>query len=48
MLTESIFGPIWGWLFFNEIPPTSVFIAGAMIIAAVIIRGLEKNKPVTT
>tara|TARA_Y100000590_G_scaffold135768_1_gene155398 strand:+ start:268 stop:1134 length:867 start_codon:yes stop_codon:yes gene_type:complete len=48
MLTESIFGPIWGWLFFNEIPPTSVFIAGAMIITAVIIKGLEKTKPVTT
>ena len=48
MLTESIFGPIWGWLFFNEIPPTSVFIAGAMIITAVIIRSLEKNKPVAT
>ncbi len=48
MLTESIFGPIWGWLFFNEIPPTSVFIAGAMIITAVIIRSLEKTKPVTS
>jgi len=47
MLTESIFGPIWGWLFFNEIPPTSVFIAGGMIITAVIIRSLEKIKPAT-
>ena len=48
MLTESIFGPIWGWLIYNEIPPTSVFIAGAMIITAVIIRSFEKTKPVTT
>ena len=48
MLTESIFGPIWGWLFFKEIPPTSVFIAGTMIITAVIIRSLEKTKPVTS
>ena len=47
MLTESIFGPIWGWLFFNEMPSTSVFIAGAMIITAVIIRSLEKTKPTT-
>ena len=47
MLTESIFAPIWGWLFFNEIPPTSVFIAGGMIITAVIIRSLEKTKPAT-
>jgi len=43
MLTESIFGPIWGWLFFSEIPPTSVIIAGTMIIAAVIIKSLEKS-----
>ena len=48
MLTESIFGPIWGWLIYNEMPPTSVFIAGAMIITAVIIRSFEKTKPVTT
>ena len=48
MLTESIFGPIWGWLIYNEIPPTSVFIAGVMIITAVIIRSFEKTKPVTT
>ena len=27
---------------------TSVFIAGAMIIAAVVIKSLEKTKPVTT
>ena len=47
MLTESIFGPIWGWIFFSEMPPTSVFIAGAMIITAVVIRSLEKTKPAT-
>ena len=44
MLTESIFAPIWGWLFFSEMPPTSVFIAGAMIITAVVIRSFEKTK----
>ncbi len=47
MLTESIFGPIWGWLIFNEIPPASVFIAGSMIIMAVFIKGFEKTKPAT-
>ena len=47
MLTESIFAPIWGWLFFNEMPPTSVFIAGTMIITAVVIRSFEKTKPTT-
>ncbi len=44
MLTESLFGPIWGWLFLNELPPTSVFIAGTMIIIAVVIQSFEKNK----
>ncbi len=48
MLTESIFGPIWGWLFLNELPPTSVFIAGIMIIFAVIIQAFEKNKKLQT
>tara|TARA_B100000965_G_C19589604_1_gene757300 strand:+ start:1623 stop:2483 length:861 start_codon:yes stop_codon:yes gene_type:complete len=46
MLTESVFGPIWGWLIFNEIPPTSVFIAGAMIITAVAIKSMEKTKSI--
>jgi len=46
MLTESVFGPIWGWLIFNEIPPTSVFIAGAMIITAVVIKSTEKTKSI--
>ncbi len=47
MLTESVFGPIWGWLIFSEIPTTSVFIAGGMIITAVIIKSFEKIKPAT-
>ena len=46
MLTESVFGPIWGWLIFDEIPPTSVFIAGFMIIAAVVIKSTEKTKSI--
>ncbi len=46
MLTESVFGPIWGFLIFNEIPPTSVFIAGAMIITAVMIKSFEKTKSI--
>ena len=44
MLTESIFGPIWGWLIFTEIPPLSVLIAGSLILGAVVIKSLEKNK----
>jgi len=36
MLTEAVLGPIWAWLFINEIPPTSVIIGGGIIIFAII------------
>ena len=36
MLTEAVFGPLWAWLFINEIPPTSVIIGGAIIISAIL------------
>jgi|TARA_B100001063_G_scaffold240247_1_gene264968 drug/metabolite transporter (DMT)-like permease len=48
MLSETIFAPIWVWLFLNEIPPLSVFIGGFVIILAVIIKGFDKNKPAIT
>ena len=44
MLTETLFGPIWVWLFLNEIPPLSVFIGGAVIILAIIIKSFDRNK----
>ena len=36
MLTEAVLGPIWAWLFINEIPPTTVVIGGSIIILAII------------
>ena len=36
MLTEAVFGPLWAWLFINEIPPTSVIIGGSIIISAIL------------
>jgi len=48
MLSETIFAPVWVWLFLNEIPPLSVFIGGFIIIFAVFIKGFDKNKPLTT
>ena len=36
MLTEAIFGPLWAWLFINEIPPISVIIGGSIIISAIL------------
>jgi len=44
MLTETLFAPIWVWLFLNEIPPVSVLIGGAVIITAIILKSLEKQK----
>ena len=46
MLTETIFAPIWVWLFLNEIPPSSVFIGGMIIIFAIIIKSLDRNKSI--
>ena len=49
MLTEAVLGPIWAWLFINEIPPISVIIGGGIIILAIIFEfsintKLRKNK----
>jgi DME family drug/metabolite transporter len=44
MLTETLFAPIWVWIFLNEIPPLSVLIGGCVIIAAIILKSLDKNK----
>ena len=44
MLSETVCGPIWVWLFLNEIPPYSVFIGGAVIILAIIIKSFDKKK----
>ncbi len=44
MLMESIFAPIWVWLFYNEIPPVSVLIGGIIILSAVIMKSLDYKK----
>jgi DME family drug/metabolite transporter len=43
MLTETLLGPFWVWIFLNEIPPLSVFIGGSIIILAVILKSLEQR-----
>ena len=43
MLTETIFAPVWVWLFLNEIPPLSVFIGGSIIILAIILKSFDKK-----
>ena len=47
MLTETIFGPIWVWLFLNEIPPASVFLGGSIIILAIILKSFDKRSVAT-
>ena len=44
MLMESIFAPIWVWLFYGEIPPASVLIGGIIILSAVIMKSLDYKK----
>ena len=44
MLIETLLGPFWVWIFLNEIPPLSVFIGGSVIISAIILKSLDKNK----
>ena len=36
MLTESVFGPLWAWLFIKEIPPSSVLIGGGIIVFSIL------------
>ena len=44
MLTEAVLGPIWAWIFINEIPPTSVIIGGGIIIFAILFEFLFRKK----
>ena len=43
MLMETLCAPLWVWLFLNEIPPTSVFIGGFVIILAIILKSFDKK-----
>ena len=43
MLLETIFAPIWVWVFLNEVPPLSVFLGGAVIIFAVVLKSFDKT-----
>ena len=45
MLTEAVFGPLWAWLFINEIPPMSVLIGGGIIIFSILLQSFYmRNK----
>jgi drug/metabolite transporter (DMT)-like permease len=44
MLTEAVFGPIWAWLFINEIPPSSVLLGGGIIIFSILFQTFFSKK----
>jgi len=44
MLTESVFGPLWAWLFINEVPPTAVIIGGSIIIFSILFQSFFSRK----
>jgi drug/metabolite transporter (DMT)-like permease len=44
MLTEAVFGPLWAWLFINEMPPTSVLIGGGIIIFSILLQSFYNKK----
>ena len=44
MLSETLFAPLWVWIFINEIPPISVFIGGLLIIFALILKSFDKRQ----
>ena len=44
MLTESVFGPLWAWLFINEVPPAAVVIGGAIIIFSILFQSFFTKK----
>ena len=40
MLLEFALGPIWVWLFVNEVPSQWTLLGGALVIAAIVVRSL--------
>ena len=44
MLTESVFGPFWAWLFINETPPAFVLLGGGMIVFSILFETYYKKK----
>ena len=44
MLTESVFGPFWAWLFIHEVPPISVIFGGGIIIFSILLQSIYSKK----
>tara|TARA_A100001015_G_scaffold60471_1_gene66698 strand:+ start:42 stop:908 length:867 start_codon:yes stop_codon:yes gene_type:complete len=48
MLSETLCAPLWVWIFLKEVPPLSVFIGGAIIIFALVVKSFDKNELLKT
>ena len=46
MLTASVFGPVWAWLFVNEVPPISVLMGGGVIIFSILLQSIYVKKAI--
>ena len=44
MLTESVFGPLWAWLFIHEVPPIIVIFGGGIIIFSIFLQSFYGKK----
>jgi len=44
MLSEAVFGPLWAWLFINEVPPSSVLLGGSIIIFSILFQFFLSKK----
>ena len=44
MLTEAVFGPLWAWLFINEVPPASVLVGGGIIVFSILFQSFFSKK----
>jgi len=44
MLTESVFGPLWAWLFIHEVPPAIVIFGGGIIIFSIFLQSFYGKK----
>jgi len=39
--TEALAGPIWAWMFINEVPPPGVLIGGGIIFLAILLKSFK-------
>jgi drug/metabolite transporter (DMT)-like permease len=44
MLTESVLGPFWVWIFINEVPPITVIFGGGIIIFSILFQSFLSKK----